>query len=302
MTATPSISVITVTWNLIEAGRRDAILDVMDCVQGQTATGLEHVIWDGASNDGTQALIEDKIATLRQGGAPVPVRFFSEPDSGLYDAMNKAVAASTGDYVIFLNSDDLIAEPDSLARMQEHLAKARSDYAFGETLFVDSDQTVKHVKRLSSKGILQSIPFCHNSTLIRRAVFQELGGHDLEFKIVADYDMVLRMILGGYSGSSSQVPIAVFRRGGISSDLPRTASEMVKCWKKNYQRYFDFSEFSDQDCLNWFRIGQLPLGLSAALYRAGSGNPVLRKAARYSFIKTLRRRLQPWRTWNNLEG
>lgn len=302
MSALPTISVITVTWNLIEAGRRQAMMEVMDCVQEQTASGLEHVIWDGASDDGTQALIEQKIEELRAADAPVPVRFHSEPDSGLYDAMNKTVAASTSDYIIFLNSDDLIAEPDSLARMQCHLAEEKPDYAFGETLFVSSDQAIKHVKRLSSKGILQSIPFCHNSTLLRRTVFQELGGHDLNFRIVADYDMVLRMILGGYNGSSAQVPIAVFRRGGISSDLPRTASEMVACWRKNYQRYYDFSNFTDEDCLDWFRIGQLPLGLSAALYRAGADNPVLRQAARYSFIKTVRRRMQPWRRWDNLKG
>ena len=296
--SSPTISVITVTRNLIEAGRTQSMADALECVQGQTCRVLEHVILDGASTDGTQALIEDRIAA---GGA-VPVRFLSEPDSGLYDAMNKAVEIASGDYVVFLNSDDLIARPDSLARMQAHLARACSDYAFGETIYADAAGNLRHSRRLTTKGILQSIPFCHNSTLIRRAAFRELGGHDLSFRIVADYDMVLRLMLQGYRGSAAQVPISVFRLGGLSSDLHRTAAEMIRAWRKNYQPFVDMTVYSDEECLDWFRIGQLPLRVSTAILLAFPGNAVVHRAALYSIAKTVRRRLQPWRRWDNLSA
>ncbi|MEP3330546.1 glycosyltransferase family 2 protein [Sedimentitalea sp.] len=300
MTDAPSISVITVTRNLIEAGRQQTILEVMDCVQGQTATGLEHVIWDGASNDGTQALIEQKIEELRAVGAPVPVRFHGEPDSGLYDAMNKAVDASRGDYVIFLNSDDLIERQDSLALAQQQLAKEHPDYAYGQTTYVNTDGSTFQARRITTKSILRSIPFCHNSTLIRREVFQKLGGHDLKFKIVADYDMTLRIFMQGLKGSAVPVPIAVFRRGGLSADILGTGSEVARVWRKNYSPFLDLSVYSDEECLNWVKVGQLPLRVSWAIFWANLKKPAVRRAARHSFFKTLLRQMQPWRSWDNL--
>ncbi|MEY8831387.1 glycosyltransferase family 2 protein [Sedimentitalea sp. XS_ASV28] len=302
MGAAPTISVITVTWNLIDAGRRDAILEVMDCVQGQSARGLEHVIWDGASTDGTQALIEEKISTLQQDGAPVPVRFFSEPDSGLYDAMNKAVAASSGDYIIFLNSDDLIERADSLALVQQKLASDDPDYAFGQTTYVNTDGSTFHARRVTTNSMLRSIPFCHNSTLIRRKVFLEMGGHDLQFRIVADYDMTLRIFLRGLRGCAMLVPIAVFRRGGLSADLMGTGAEVARVWRKNYAPFVDMSRYSDEQCLNWVRIGQLPLRVSWGIFRGNLDKPAVRRAARHSFVKTLLRRMQPWRSWDNLSA
>lgn len=300
MSALPTISVITVTWNLIEAGRRQAMMEVMDCVQEQTASGLEHVIWDGASDDGTQALIEQKIEELRAADAPVPVRFHSEPDSGLYDAMNKAVAASTSDYIIFLNSDDLIERPDSLALVQQRLAEDQPDYAFGQTTYVNTDGSRFYAKRVTTNSMLRSIPFCHNSTLIRCKVFQDLGGHDLQFRIVADYDMTLRIFLNGFKGCAVLVPIAVFRRGGLSADLMRTGSEVAQVWRKNYAPFVDMTRYSDEECLNWVRVGQLPLRVSWGVFLGNLDKPAVRRAARHSFVKTLLRRMQPWRSWDNL--
>lgn len=300
MAGGPTISVITVTWNLIEAGRKDAILDVMDCVQSQTASHLEHVIWDGASNDGTQDLIRNKIGELDRSGAPFPVRFFSEPDSGLYDAMNKAVDACSGEYIIFLNSDDLIERTDSLEQVQDYLRRETPDYAFGQTTYVNTDGSLIHARRVTNRTILRSIPFCHNSTLIRREVFQDLGGHDLQFKIVADYDMTLRIFLNGFKSCAIPVPIAVFRRGGLSADVVRTGTEVGRVWRKNFAPYLDTSVYSDEECVNWVKIGQIPLRVSWAIFWANLDKPEVRRAAQHSFFKTILRQMQPWRTWDNL--
>lgn len=302
MKSAPTISVITVTWNLIKADRKQAILDVMDCVQEQSATGLEHIIWDGDSDDGTQALIKDKIAEIEASGSRVPVRFTSEADTGLYDAMNKAVDAASGEYVIFLNSDDLIAATDSLERVQTLMAEKDPDFAFGQTTYVNTDGSEFYANRVTTKSMLRSIPFCHNSTLIRRRVFQALGGHDLQFKIVADYDMTLRIFLAGYRGCAVYVPISVFRRGGLSADVLRTGQEVAQVWRKNYNSYVDMSRYSDADVLHWVKVGQLPFRVSLSIFFANLKKPDVRRAARHSFFKTLLRRLQPWRSWNNLEG
>ncbi len=297
-----SISVVTVTYNIIEAERSESMMAAMECVQGQTCTALEHIILDGASTDGTQDLIEAKMAEIAKRDASVPIVFQSEPDDGLYDAMNKAVDLCSGDYVIFLNSDDLIAEPDSLKRMQAHLEKTGADYAFGETTYIEKDGRKRHVRRLTTKSLLQNIPFCHNSTLIRTEAFRALGGHDLQFKIMADYDMILRLALQGYRNSKAHVPIAIFDCGGFSSDSYKTSAETVRVWRKNYQPFIDMSKYSDETCINWVRVGQLPLHLSSAVLWGNLKNATLRNAALYSISRTIRRSLQPWRRWNNIEG
>lgn len=296
----PILTIITVTRNLIEAGRADSMTAAMEAVQAQSFRDMEHVILDGASTDGTQALIEKKIAEFSRRDAPIPILYNSAPDKSLYDAMNKAVERARGEYVVFLNSDDLLAGDTCFEDAFAMLGGARPDYVFGETIFVDEAGARKHSRRLTSKGILQSIPFCHNSTLIRRGAFEAIGGHDLQFRIVADYDMILGFILGGYHGASVNVPISVFHRGGLSADAMATSLEMIACWRKNYQPFVDMARFSDEACLEWIRIGQLPPRIPLAILKARGSDPVVRRAALHSLGKTLRRRLQPWRRWDNL--
>ncbi len=296
----PRVSIITVTRNLIEAGRAASMRTAIECVQTQTARQIEHIILDGASTDGTQDFIQETVDLFAKDPKAVPIHFKSEPDQSLYDAMNKAVALSRGEYVLFLNSDDSIAAPTALEKVLAELGSRRPDYVFGETIYVDEDGSRKHSRRLTSKGILQSIPFCHNSTLIRRDAFNALGGHDLQFRIVADYDMVLRMMMEGRPGFEVHVPVSIFHTGGLSSDALSTSLEMIRSWRKNYGPYVDMARYTDEEALHWIRIGQLPLRVTGALLLAFRANRVMRRAATHSMLKTIRRRLQPWRTWDNL--
>tara|TARA_R100001086_G_scaffold123555_2_gene63666 strand:+ start:35 stop:943 length:909 start_codon:yes stop_codon:yes gene_type:complete len=302
VTSRPAISVITVTWNLVESGRSDSIKETMECVQKQTCQNIEHIIWDGASTDGTIDLIQQKISEIKGRDDYVPIVFHSEPDVGLYDAMNKAVSASAGEYVIFLNSDDLLNDPDTLALALSHIVTSSPDFAFGRTRYINEDGSEFVSKRVTTDSILRTIPFCHNSMLFRRGAFLEFGGHDLEFKVVADYDLMLRLFLSGCRTQNIPETISVFRRGGISADVTRVGHEVAQVWRKNYGRFLDMSKYPDTALLHWYKIGQLPLNVSWSILRYNLGKSGVRRAAVGSFSKTFRRRLQPWRTWDNLTG
>lgn len=297
----PTISIVTVARNLIEEGREDAVRAALNSAQDQGDAVLEHVIWDGASTDGTTDMLEGIIEELESRPQSVPIRFHSEADSSLYDAMNRAVALSKGDYVVFLNSDDLLAAQNCLRQAREMIASARPDFCFGRTIYLEPDGSTRLSRERSVNSILQRIPFCHNSMLIRRDVFQAFGGHDLAFRIVADYDLVLRMLLAGRDYQMLPVPIAVFHPGGVSADQMRTAKEMTCSWKKNYAPFFGRKEYSEDEMLDWFRIGQLPLDVCFRLLRGSRDRPKLRRAALHSLMVTCRRRLQPWRSWDNLK-
>ncbi|MEX0350485.1 MAG: glycosyltransferase family 2 protein [Paracoccaceae bacterium] len=293
----PLISVITVTRNLIEDGRRDSIRSALDCVQAQTCRDIEHVVWDGESTDGTQDLLEGLVAQIQGQPDHITLKYICASDKSIYDAMNQAAEASRGKYVIFLNSDDLLAAPDCLEAAAAALRARPVDYLVGETLYDLESGERQHARKTTLKGMLQSMPFCHNSVLFDRVALQRFGGHDTRFRIAADYDLLLRMILANCPGAELPTPLALFRRGGISTDVETAKAEMRVSWRNNFQPYCDMTGYSDEEMQGWMRKGQLPLRLSLALYGASKGNPALRRAASYSLIKTVRRRLQPWRRW-----
>ena len=248
----PLISVVTVTRNLIEAGREAQVLAALDSVQSQTFRSIEHVIWDGQSDDGTQDLLETAVRKITESADPIPVNYICAPDKSLYDAMNQAVERCSGEYILFLNSDDLIADADSLLRVQKALEPGKPDFVYGETVFFDDEGHRRHAKRLTPKSILQRLPFGHNAMVLRRSWFLELGGHDLQFRSVADYDMVLRMILSGHTGHRLQAPVSLFRIGGVSADIEAAGVEMAACWLKNYSQFCDLSAYTDEQRVGWY--------------------------------------------------
>ncbi len=285
----PSISVITATYNLLDAGREDAFRRAVDCVQEQGCADLEHVIQDGASQDGTLEMIERVTA-----GRPGTV-IASEPDTGLYDGMNKAVARATGDYILFLNSDDALAGGDVLNAMQAEIRQQRPDFAYGATSSQNSEGRKRTARRTGLRPVLQRMPFCHNSVLIRRAVFNELGGHDTAYPLAADYDFVLRMVSRGYVGLRVDRPVSMFWTRGASADQERVGLDYARIWQRYFGGRRAAAKLTLEDYKRFYVQGHMPMSLMFEVMRDQSVLPVIRGAARHGFFKSLRRSLQPWR-------
>lgn len=291
MHSPPTISVITVTYNLIEAGRADSFRRAVTCVREQGCSGLQHVIQDGASGDGTQELIREVI-----GDDPNTI-FASEPDRGLYDAMNRAVARAGGDYVLFLNSDDALASADVLRQMQTQLQQHAPDFAYGATASQDDGGKAHVARRTNLKAVLQRMPFCHNSVLIRRSVFLELGGHDTALPVAADYDLVLRMVSRGYAGLRVDVPLSLFWTRGVSANDDKVALDYARAWQRFFQGCRSAASLTLDDYKRFYFQGHMPLRLMAEMLLRRDIAPAIRRAALHGFGKSLRRGLQPWRRY-----
>lgn len=300
MANAPLISVITVTRNLIEAGRRDLFIKAMDCVQAQSYGHVEHVIFDGQSDDGTVAMIADAVDRLSGSGHSVV--FESAPDAGLYDAMNKAVALASGDYVLFLNSDDSLAGETVLADLVATIGENRPGFVFGGTLQTLSDGSTKEFARTNLKSFLQRMPFCHNSMLVQKQVFESLGGHDVSFRVASDYDFVFRMLQSGVTGHDARLPISKYADRGVSGDLLAVARDYAGVWSRYFGALTGQGEIDPEISLDWYRTGQLPISICYAAYQSANNNDLVRQAALHSLKITLRRKLQPWRHWDNLKG
>ncbi len=289
MSGVPSISVVTATYNLIEAGRADAFRRAVDSLRQQECDGLEHVIQDGGSRDGTQDLIRQAA-----GGLPATA-IASAPDDGLYDAMNKAVARASGDYVLFMNSDDALASGDVLRAMQVELHRHRPDFAYGATANRDADGRETVARRTGLRAVLQRMPFCHNSVLIRRSVFNALGGHDTAYPVAADYDLVLRMVSAGYDGLRVDRPVSLFWTRGVSADSDRVARDYAQVWYRYHAGRRAAAGLTPEDYRSFYVRGHMPMNLMFEVMTDRRAVPAIRRSARHGLAKSLRRAMQPWR-------
>lgn len=177
-------SIITVAYN---SGR--TIADTLRSVAAQTHPDIEHLVIDGASRD-------DTLEQVRQHGAHVAA-VVSERDRGIYDAMNKGLARASGDWVGFLNADDVLASPDSIARYAR--AAAGFDAIYGDLDYVAADDLGRVLRRWRSGGFARSrLAFGwmppHPTFYVRR---ERLGAlrFDADLRIAADYDYMLRCLM-----------------------------------------------------------------------------------------------------------
>lgn len=184
-----TISVITAVFN-----RVDTIDHVLASIQAQTWTQIEHIVIDGVSTDGTLQVLEtnrDRLAVL-----------VSEPDSGIYDALNKGLSLASGDIVGLMHSDDFYADERVLERVAETFADPAVDAVYGDLDYVAKDNPSRIIRRWRSGAYSRNklawgwMP-PHPTLYLRRRVIDEWGVFDTRFRIAADYDAMLRYLAQG---------------------------------------------------------------------------------------------------------
>jgi glycosyltransferase involved in cell wall biosynthesis len=204
------LSVVTVCLNSAAT-----IADTLASVEAQDTGDFEHIIVDGKSSDGTMNVVE---AHRHQR-----LRWVSEPDHGLYDAMNKGFRMATGDYVIFLNSDDYFARPDALSQVIAKLRETEADCLFADTFFVQEGGRVLSGRKYSARGFRKwwlrvGVMPPHPSMFMRRELLEALGGFNTDFRIAADFDLIARAVLrAGCSWTTLPLAVTMFRLGGVST-------------------------------------------------------------------------------------
>lgn len=199
---TPKISVITVCYNAVKT-----IEQTIASVTEQVGVDLEYIVIDGGSTDGTVDILrrtEDAFSL-----------WVSEPDGGIYDAMNKGLQHARGEWVLFLNADDYLVSPTSLVNL---LAAATPDVAIvaGGTLIKYND-CERSFRSSHYFGLPLQLPFMHPSTIVRRGAFEKWGGFDTRYRLAADCDLLLRLISQGERFRLIETPITVMRDGGASA-------------------------------------------------------------------------------------
>ena len=225
------ISIITVVYN-----NERTIQEAMQSVLKQSYGNIEYVIIDGNSKDNTVNLINEYRAKLGY--------FVSERDKGLYDAMNKGIKACTGDVIGILNSDDLYQDSEVIAAVMEQFNKdPELDILYGDLVYVKSDDTNKIVRNWKSKEYYNrffenaNVP-PHPALFVRSKVYKEAGLFDLQFKLAADYELMLRMFKKhNFKSKYINRLIIKMRLGGATNqsytNIVNQNKEILKAWKVN---------------------------------------------------------------------
>ncbi len=183
---TVKISIVTVAKNA-EA----TIADTLRSVADQCHKAVEHILIDGASTDRTMDIVEREGAHLAQ--------VVSEPDQGLYDAMNKGIALAKGQVVGTLNADDVYAHKNVLAKVATNFAQPDLQACFSDLVYVQRKDPARVVRYWKSQpfepGLFARgwIP-AHPTFFVRRDVYQELGGFDLRYRLQSDFELTMRFL------------------------------------------------------------------------------------------------------------
>lgn len=205
MLSQPKISVITVVYNGVSLIER-----TIKSVLSQTYTNIEYVIIDGASTDGTLELIEkyeSKIALIHSG-----------KDNGIYDAMNKGLKDSSGDYVLFLNAGDELYAADTIEKVLSSAENA--DVYYGNTAVINENGKILGDRRLSPpekldwKGLRFGMCVSHQSFIARRLL---CDFYDTNYKIAADIDWVIKVLKQSDKIINTHLYISKFLEGGASN-------------------------------------------------------------------------------------
>jgi len=233
------ISIITVVYN-----NKEAIQDAMNSVLSQGYDDLEYIIVDGASTDGTVEVIKKVVKRYPERS----IKFISEKDDGIYDAMNKGIALATGDVVGLLNGDDVYADNLVLKKVAGVFAVPSIDSCYADLVYVDKfdlNKVIRYWKSCDYQDGLFSKGWAppHPTFFVRRKVYEKYGMFDLSYSMGNDVDLMMRF-LNKYKLKSVYVPdiFVKMRLGGVSNrnviNIVSQNLELFRAGKKNDVKIF----------------------------------------------------------------
>jgi glycosyltransferase involved in cell wall biosynthesis len=206
----PTVSIITASFNCDRT-----IAGTVHSVLSQTYPNIEYIIIDGSSTDGT-------IELIKSFGNKIQI-FISEPDQGIYDAINKGIRLSTGDIIGILNSDDFFYDNNVIQKVVDAFENNDIDAVYGDVKFVDPANTSKIVRYYSSKhfnpgkfkyGFMPA----HPSFYVKRELFEIFDYYKTDYKIAADFELLVRfMYVNQIRCKYIEMPFVCMRPGGISN-------------------------------------------------------------------------------------
>ena len=220
------VSIITSCFN-----RAATIRDAIESVLAQDYNDIEFIVVDGSSTDGSLDIIREYVDRISI--------IISEPDHGMYEAINKGIRVATGEIIGLLHSDDFFYDNGVIGRIVKRIKRTHADFLYGDGLFVNPDNTNKVVRNWIGGGyrlwkVRHGWLPLHPTCYIRRDVMMRLGLYNESYKIAADSDLLVRYLLtGGLTVTYLNEYIVRMRMGGLSTD----SAKRKKMWEEDIRVY-----------------------------------------------------------------
>lgn len=197
----PNVSVVTITLN-----NREGLRSTMASVFAQTYPAVEYIIVDGQSTDGSVELIESQAQRI--------ARWVSEPDNGIYDALNKGIALSQGEWIIFMNAGDVFFDASTLRTVFANPIAPGAVFLYGHHHTRYPDHIMPRTAG-ALRDFWRGPPFSHQALLVRSA-FQKAHRYNVRNRIAADFELLFGAFQRGHGFQAIDTPIAIVAAGGVS--------------------------------------------------------------------------------------
>lgn len=230
----PEVTIITPTSNIVDKGQVDDFTLLVNLLDRQTYEFVDHLIIDNASQDGTAVLLKE----YKNSGF---LTFYSEPDRGKFDAMNKGLLRAKGKYVAFLSCDDFYHDITGIADVVNVMEEEDADFCFFPSYCCHPEGYVFQFIP-AMLNTFQVAPCPRQAMFFKKSVLNELRGFDEKFKLLADYDLVIRLVLGGYKGVLFDGNIVTCKLGEqVSKNTTQVEAECNHIFYKNYKNMYPMS-------------------------------------------------------------
>lgn len=227
----PEITVITTTSNIVEKDQTDDFTLLINLLARQTYPYVEHLIIDNASTDGTIELLKE----YKNAGF---INFFSEPDNGKFEAMNKGILRAKGKYVSFLSCDDFYHDITGLYDVVNLMEAENADYCFFPSYCVHPEGYVFQFVP-AMLNAFQVTPCPRQAMIFKKSTLEQLKNFDSKFKLLADYDLMIRLLLNECKGAFFEGNILTYKLGeGVSKYTTQAEAECNHIFYKNYKNLY----------------------------------------------------------------
>lgn len=224
--AYPVITIVTICYNAAATIER-----TLSSVSEQTYPHIEYLVIDGASMDGTLALVSKLTPQAR---------VYSERDGGIYDAMNKGLARATGDYIWYLNAGDALPRPTTVSEVAEAVVASPTpvDVVYGDCLLIDEHGAILAPRRLRPprqldwRSFVWGMTVCHQSFVARRALCPE---YDLRYRFSSDVDWCIKVLKGASVTIGLSKPLSLYlSEGATTANHRRSLMERFDVMRRHY--------------------------------------------------------------------
>jgi glycosyltransferase involved in cell wall biosynthesis len=245
------LSIITVNFN-----NAFGLEKTINSIMSQSYNNIEHIIIDGASTDGTVGYLKKIDETICKGEksfAPTKCfKYISEPDTGIYNAMNKGIKMATGDVVYFLNSGDILFDRNVADKVVKEFEKSHADFVFGDTIEVYETHKKEQKYWNVSKLFLYGDMICHQACFFRKSLIEKIGFFNESLKITSDFEYLLKIFDNSdFKRKHLSEVIVFYDKSGVSVKNVKLLNSERNILKEKYFNKFE-KFLARRKILRWY--------------------------------------------------